>query len=278
MKNGISISEMARLHGLTRQTLIYYDKIGLFKPKYVDENGYRYYSLDQIPALREICFLKSIGVELKEIQEHFNGREVEKELQLLRGQKHELEKKIGYLNKLRESVNMRILAYRMASDAFRMQLFTPFIKEIPERQIVFKEYIKPINKDNLHRTLMELWKKSTLSDMFAATFGTRILKESAIKGSPIEGAGSCLFLPPWEKSVKDSILIPGGQYACVYAYHMPYDMTHAKRLMEWIEDNGMELTGDIIDVCLLDTTFYNEKVDVDFCVLEAPVRKKSQTT
>jgi DNA-binding transcriptional MerR regulator len=244
----------------------------------VDENGYRYYSLDQIPVLREICFLKSIGVELKEIQEHFNGREVEKELQLLRNQKHELEKKIGYLNKLRESVNMRILAYRMASDAFRMQLFTPFIKEIPERQIVFKEYIQPINKDNLHRTLMELWKKSTLSDMFAATFGTRILKESALKGNPIEGAGSCLFLPPWEKSVEDSILIPGGQYVCFYAYHMPYDMTLVKRLMEWIDAHDMELTGDIIDVCLLDTTFYNEKIDVDFCVLEAPVRKKSQTT
>lgn len=35
----ITISEMAKLHGISRQTLIYYDKIGLFKPESVDSNN-----------------------------------------------------------------------------------------------------------------------------------------------------------------------------------------------------------------------------------------------
>lgn len=39
----IFISEMAKLHGITRQTLIHYDSIDLFKPAKVDTNGYRYY-------------------------------------------------------------------------------------------------------------------------------------------------------------------------------------------------------------------------------------------
>ena len=54
----LTISEMSEIHNTTRQTLIYYDRIGLFKPIKVDENGYRYYSSNQIPFLREICFLK----------------------------------------------------------------------------------------------------------------------------------------------------------------------------------------------------------------------------
>ena len=58
----LTISEMAYIHGITRTTLIYYDKIGLFQPETVDENGYRYYSPTQIPMLREICFLRSIGM------------------------------------------------------------------------------------------------------------------------------------------------------------------------------------------------------------------------
>lgn len=61
MSTYISISEMAKLHGITRQTLIHYDSIDLFKPAKVDTNGYRYYCKHQIPYLREICFLKSRG-------------------------------------------------------------------------------------------------------------------------------------------------------------------------------------------------------------------------
>ena len=44
MDSLISISSMARLHSLSRQTLIHYDHINLFKPVEVDEKGYRYYS------------------------------------------------------------------------------------------------------------------------------------------------------------------------------------------------------------------------------------------
>ena len=74
MSTYISISEMAKLHGITRQTLIHYDNIDLFKPAKVDTNGYRYYCKHQIPYLREICFLKSLGISLKDIQQHFQER------------------------------------------------------------------------------------------------------------------------------------------------------------------------------------------------------------
>ena len=46
--NHIPISEFASLTNVSRQTLIYYDKIGLFKPDFKNESGYRYYSVKQI--------------------------------------------------------------------------------------------------------------------------------------------------------------------------------------------------------------------------------------
>ena len=40
MQTGMyAISEMASLFNVSRQTLIYYDKIGLFKPAVVNEKG-----------------------------------------------------------------------------------------------------------------------------------------------------------------------------------------------------------------------------------------------
>ncbi len=83
----ISISQMAKIHNISRQTLIYYDQMGIFKPAYIDEKGYRFYSEIQIPFLREICFLKSIGVKLKETEEYFDEREPKKVVSLLNRKK-----------------------------------------------------------------------------------------------------------------------------------------------------------------------------------------------
>ncbi|WP_303396671.1 MerR family DNA-binding transcriptional regulator [Clostridium tyrobutyricum] len=48
MKDRISITDLARLRNVTTETLRYYDRIGLFKPIYVDPNTkYRYYSILQ---------------------------------------------------------------------------------------------------------------------------------------------------------------------------------------------------------------------------------------
>ncbi|MDO5348045.1 MAG: MerR family DNA-binding transcriptional regulator, partial [Bacillota bacterium] len=62
MKDLFSIGELAKLQNISRQTLIFYDKIGLFCPAYIDpENGYRYYSINQLDNLDAICIMKKIG-------------------------------------------------------------------------------------------------------------------------------------------------------------------------------------------------------------------------
>ena len=48
-KNLFSIGELSKQQNISRQTLIFYDRIGLFSPAWVDpENGYRYYSASQL--------------------------------------------------------------------------------------------------------------------------------------------------------------------------------------------------------------------------------------
>ncbi|EGO62820.1 MerR family transcriptional regulator [Acetonema longum] len=272
MKSLISISEMAKLHGLTRQTLIYYDEIDLFKPARVDEKGYRYYSNYQIPYLREICFLKFLGVSLKEIVTHFHGRCPKKEMALLEKRKKDVLREIARLSKIREAINQRISIYEEVTDADTMQMQEPFIRPIVVRQAIFKEYIQPINKENLHLTLMSLWREIFKKEMApSGGFGSIIKMASILSGEPLKGAGSCVFLSPWSTEHANTVGIPSSHYVCMYKYGMPYDMTHVKKLMDWMAENGYGLAGDIVDVCLLDTTFYKTPQSVDFCMLQAPV-------
>ena len=56
------------MFNVSRQTLIYYDKIGLFKPAVVNEKGYRFYSPTQIPLIRLVCMLCDLGLELDEFR------------------------------------------------------------------------------------------------------------------------------------------------------------------------------------------------------------------
>ena len=62
MDHLFSIGELSKYQKISKQTLIFYDKIGLFRPAYVDpNNGYRYYSASQIDYLDTILLMKKIG-------------------------------------------------------------------------------------------------------------------------------------------------------------------------------------------------------------------------
>ena len=74
MKDMFSIGELAGYQNISKQTLIFYDKIGLFQPAYVDpSNKYRYYTAKQIDYLDTILIMKAMGFSLGEIQEHMKN-------------------------------------------------------------------------------------------------------------------------------------------------------------------------------------------------------------
>ena len=54
----LSISETAKLSGVSVRTLHYYDEIGLLKPREISDSGYRYYDKESL----EILVLQGAGV------------------------------------------------------------------------------------------------------------------------------------------------------------------------------------------------------------------------
>jgi DNA-binding transcriptional MerR regulator len=63
----LSVSETAKLMGVSVRTLHYYDEIGLLKPSETSEAGYRFYDEENLAVLQEILFYRELEFPLKEI-------------------------------------------------------------------------------------------------------------------------------------------------------------------------------------------------------------------
>jgi DNA-binding transcriptional MerR regulator len=62
------ISRLARMYGLSRSTLLYYDRIGLLRPSARSDANYRIYSEADCQRLAQICRYRRTGLSLKEIR------------------------------------------------------------------------------------------------------------------------------------------------------------------------------------------------------------------
>ena len=63
-----TIKKLADIAGTSVRTLHYYDEIGLLKPQYRRDNGYRYYGEEEVTLLQQIMFFRELGFNLDEIR------------------------------------------------------------------------------------------------------------------------------------------------------------------------------------------------------------------
>ncbi|HFU3705926.1 TPA: MerR family transcriptional regulator [Streptococcus suis] len=83
MNENWTVKQVSRLTGLTVRTLHHYDQIGLLKPAFVAENGYRYYNRVNLVRLQEILLFRELDFPLKDIQQLLDVTEVNRQ-QVLR--------------------------------------------------------------------------------------------------------------------------------------------------------------------------------------------------
>lgn len=100
---------MAKLRGMTTETLRHYDRINLFKPQYIDSHsGYRYYSIFQYEVLGTIKELRQLGMSTDEIKDYFNERNFSKSLDILKVKHEDLVSKLNELTDLEENVQKKL--------------------------------------------------------------------------------------------------------------------------------------------------------------------------
>lgn len=90
-----AISELARLFGLSRSTLLYYDRIGLLQASNRTASGYRQYTQKDCDRLERICMFRSAGLCLADIRRLLS--EAQPSAAVLEKRLEELQRQIRYL-------------------------------------------------------------------------------------------------------------------------------------------------------------------------------------
>lgn len=278
--NWLSISEMANTCGVSRQTLIYYDKHDIFKPGYVDENGYRYYSLYQIPFLREICALKCENVSLKEIVDNLRDRNVENVSDLLLSNRENIKKELEDLQRKMDVIDVRLNYYNIIKEA-QSHGYAPYLSTAPGRIILFSKWeTEDMGRKEMHFTHMRLRRFCNDHDIpIAWGFGAYFSKESLETEQYFKHAGGYINIPKeYEETLRSINLkdfevmsLPPCDCVCMCKYGMPYETEHLDKLKQWVKDNNYIVAGPALDECMLDTTFYTDEHQKDFCQVKIPI-------
>lgn len=74
-----SVGRLARRHGLSRSTLLYYDRLGLLRPSGRTAAGYRTYGAADDRRLARICRFRAAGLPLADIADLLDASEADAE-------------------------------------------------------------------------------------------------------------------------------------------------------------------------------------------------------
>lgn len=195
MKDFMSIGDMSSLFGLNKQTLHYYDRIGLFKADHLKENGHRAYKFEQCYRLASICNMRYLGYSIKSIKEILLKQNKEISLKAMKNQSDIIDKEIQKLTLLKRTINKKVDFVEKESKEIDMDKYN--IRHFEDRY-----YISIGDED-------ELYKEEAFYYNPTIVFYDRIERKKF--GAFIEDVNN---LP--EKMKDLAKIIPSGEYICGY--------------------------------------------------------------
>lgn len=105
LNNYLTIGELAALYNIPKQTLIYYATNGIIEPAFVNEKGYRYYSVNEFLILEIILNLRKLDVKTSAIKDFVFNRDTEKIVDILNDTKQHFREKIAELSNAIDSID-----------------------------------------------------------------------------------------------------------------------------------------------------------------------------
>ncbi|BCN24520.1 MerR family transcriptional regulator [Vibrio alfacsensis] len=99
----LTVTQIAKQFGISRTTVLYYEKEKLLIPAFRSENGYRWYGEKEIKRLEAITSYRSYGVPVSSIRTLID-RDGESQAQILKDHFNELEREIQNLRAQQKAV------------------------------------------------------------------------------------------------------------------------------------------------------------------------------
>ncbi len=267
-----TINEVAKLHNISKKTLLYYEKKEIFEPAFIDkENLYRYYTLNQFSKLKTILSLKDLDTPLDEIKDYLENTSSINSIKFIKKQIKKIEEKKKKLLEVEEALIDRLEVYEKAYNLDERYLDYVNFKEINERKICyFKCENYPLGEEVLltYRRVIEYLKKHEVK--LSRHYGDIYLKEGL--NTDIMSNVGVFSVINNSISLKDNVkILPKGNYAFMYKLGGYPDLLKAKYFLKEIENKGFIIDGDIIAFALLD---FGDTKDINKMLYEFQVKVK----
>lgn len=133
MKNYYKINEISNLYNIGKDSLRYYEEIGMLKPER-DTNGYRLYSIQDIWKLNIIKDLRNLNMPMEVIKDYLENKTVENTLDILNEEIVIINKKMEQLKVQKNTILSRMKSLKEDAAANNIEIIDEV--EIEERKVI----------------------------------------------------------------------------------------------------------------------------------------------
>lgn len=246
----LTIGQFARLNRTSEQTLRLYDRDGLLSPlRRGDENGYRYYDIRQSAVLDMIQYMKSLGMNLRDIKAQLDSKDPGSLESILHQKQRKIDEEIAELNMQRRAVERTLESYE------RFRAAPPdgaiVLEYIGKRQLYkidagtnFYDYGLEVYEEIL-RELRNRISKDKLPHIYFANAGTILRQENLLQG---RFHSTEVFVFVDREFVLEELItvVPASNYLCIYCDNFHKEKEYARRLLERIKREGYTVCGDYL--------------------------------
>lgn len=272
----LSIGEFSNICKVSAKTLRYYAEIGLIHPEVIDpENGYRYYSINQLETMLFINRLKSYNFSLEEIKAILDAEELQDEVlyPALMEKEKEIKKQVLEYQKTLEQINLDISNLKQGNPIMSyMKNIDIRLTEVPEMHLLsirkmVHEHEYPTEYEKCYGQLFKIVKDKKLT-----IAGPPMVLFHSKEFSPF-GLDTEFAVPVKEYATGTRDFCPGlCLKTSLHGSYTELPSVYAKQ-REWTEKEGYEESSSLFEMYITDPSSVSSENEL-ITEVYYPVKKK----
>ena len=265
MKDYYKIGEISKIYGIGRDSLMYYEDIGILKP-FRDKNVYRMYKLSDIWRLNLIKELRSLNFPMKKIKEYLDDRNIESTKEILNKEIILIDEKIEELLSYKQNIMKRL---DTINDELRnLKLYEIDLVYINKRKAL--ELNANITKDEEFDFLIQKLQKdyeNRFTILGNNNIGSSFCLDKIKQGIYNEFKSVFCFLED-EEEIYNIIFNEGYYLTLTYKGKYKNNKHYINKMFKYIEEKGYKIISDPIEIYKIDI---HETEDINEFITEIQI-------
>jgi len=249
MKDYYKINEISTLYNIGKDSLRYYEEIGILKPER-DTNGYRLYSIQDIWKLNIIKDLRNLNMPMEVIKDYLDNKTLENTLDILNEEITIINKKMEQLKIQKNTITSRIKSLK--EDASESNTEKIQVVDLDERKIIVlnDSFSRDEEADFLIKKLHK--KHEDKLYLLGNNYVGVTMDLTKVKQNIFNSYKSVFFILDKDDKSYDKI-IPKGRYLTL-SYRGSYEKTDKfiPLMMEYADKNNYRAISDPVELYKID--------------------------